>query len=97
MRYRRAYVGGATYFFTLVCYERRPIFADAGRVARLGEALRHVRSTRPFHTDALVVLPDHLHALWTLPQDDSDFSTRWRLIKHYVQRGAAERLWQPRF
>jgi len=46
---------------------------------------------------AVVVLPDHLHAIWTLPQDDADFSTRWRLIKHYVQRTGAEPIWQARF
>ncbi|MGQ0618662.1 MAG: REP-associated tyrosine transposase [Panacagrimonas sp.] len=97
MRYRRAHVPGATYFFTVVCRDRAPHFADAHLVSRLGQALRHVRASRPFTVDALVVLPDHLHALWTLPLDDGDFSTRWRLVKHFVQLGADQPLWQPRF
>jgi len=46
---------------------------------------------------ALVVMPDHLHTLWTLPDGDADFSTRWRLIKHYVQVTNAEPVWQTRF
>ncbi len=97
MNYRRAHVPGGTYFFTVVTRNRAPVFADIAQVERLKAAFSHVRDTRPFRMPALVVLPDHLHTIWTLPEDDTDFSTRWRLIKHYVQRASAEPLWQPRF
>jgi len=47
----------------------------------LRDAVRKVRTARPFHIDAWVVLPDHLHAVWTLPLEDSDYSARWKAIK----------------
>jgi len=77
--YRRYYVAEATVFFTLVTHERRPFLTDrlARRCLRL--ALHKVMAQRPFA--AIVLLPDHLHALWTLPPGDSDFSIRWRRIK----------------
>jgi putative transposase len=50
-------------------------------VALLGDCFRQVRAVRPFRVDAIVVLPDHLHCLWTLPQGDADFSSRWHAIK----------------
>ena len=81
MQYRRAFLPGATYFFTLVTERRRPILATAAAVEILRAAFRAVRKTRPFEVDAIVVLPDHLHCIWTLPPGDADFATRWRLIK----------------
>ena len=81
MRYRRAFVAGGSFFFTLVTEKRRPLFASAEVVDVLRDAFRSVRSTRPFALDAIVVLPDHLHCVWTLPPGDADFATRWRLIK----------------
>jgi putative transposase len=80
MRYRRANVAGATYFFTVNVAERRTGLL-VEHIDALREALRRVKRTHPFRIDALVVLPDHLHALWTLSQDDADFATRWMLIK----------------
>ncbi|MGN6504564.1 MAG: REP-associated tyrosine transposase [Tepidisphaeraceae bacterium] len=78
--YRRATVAGGTYFFTVVTGHRRPILTgDALRLLR--EAIEGVRVDHPFTLDAIVVLPDHLHAIWTMPPDDANFSTRWRLIK----------------
>ena len=72
---------GSTFFFTLVADERRPIFTtDLGRIC-LNAAILEVRSTRPFELTAIVLLPDHLHAVWTLPQGDADYSTRWKAIK----------------
>ena len=59
-----------------------------------------MKRRHPFHIEAIVVLPDHLHAVWQLPEGDSDFSTRWREIKKAVTRelrGTAESIWQPRF
>ena len=81
MQYRRAFLPGASCFFTVVRERRRTILATAAAVEVLRAAFRIVRKTRPFELDAIVVLPDHLHCIWTLPPGDADFATRWRLIK----------------
>lgn len=81
MRYRRASIPGASYFFTVVTQERRPIFDSAETVALFEAGLKHVKARHPFEIDAFVILPDHLHTIWTLPEGDADFYTRWRLIK----------------
>lgn len=81
MRYRRVYIKGGCYFFTVVTEKRRKIFADDDNVKLLRAAFKSVMQKRPFTIDAAVVLPDHLHFIWTLPENDSDYSTRWRLIK----------------
>jgi putative transposase len=86
MRYRRAFVPGASYFFTLVTEKRRPVFASSEAVDVLRDACRTVRAARPFEIEAIVVLPDHLHCIWTLPPDDADFATRWRLIKTWFTK-----------
>ncbi|MGH8504428.1 MAG: REP-associated tyrosine transposase [Stenotrophobium sp.] len=79
-QYTRAYVPGGTFFFTLALLERkRRLLTD--HIDLLRDSLRKVQETRPFKIVAMVVLPDHLHCIWTLPPDDADFSTRWRLIK----------------
>ncbi len=84
--YRRNYVKGGTYFFTVVTHQRRPLLTTPlGRTA-LREAIVSVRHRRPFTLDAIVLLPDHLHAVWTLPPDDTDFSIRWRQIKTLFTR-----------
>jgi putative transposase len=80
-QYRRWLIPGATYFFTVVTYQRRPIFQSAQAVHLLGEVMRAVRKSAPFHTIAVVVLPEHLHCVWSLPPEDTDFSTRWKKIK----------------
>ncbi|WP_227496704.1 REP-associated tyrosine transposase [Massilia litorea] len=82
-RYRRA-LTGSTFFFTLVAYRRRPILCDDVILRALRGAILAVRSRRPFTIDAWVQLPDHLHCIWTLPQDDTNFSRRWSEIKHHV-------------
>jgi REP element-mobilizing transposase RayT len=74
--YRRVYIPGGTYFFTLVTYDRQPIFADGNRVQQLRQSFREVKAKRPFDLLAAVVLPDHLHCLWCLPDGDADYSTR---------------------
>ncbi len=80
MRYRRAAVAGATYFFTVNLADRQSgLLVDHVDVLRA--TLRRVRQAHPFHIDAMVVLPDHLHAIWTLPAGDSDYSMRWMLVK----------------
>ena len=86
MRYRRVRVEGGTYFFTVVTYQRRPIFADAAMVDLLHRSIEKVQARHPFEIIAQVILPDHLHAIWTLPAGDADYSKRWRLIKESVTR-----------
>jgi putative transposase len=83
--YRRFYVPGGTYFFTVSLLERRSDFL-VRHIDALREAVRATRRHRPFHIDGWVVLPDHLHCLWTLPPGDADFSNRWKAIKmRFVQ------------
>ena len=81
MRYRRATVPGASYFFTLITYQRQRLFSDPSNVARWHRAIAKVQRTRPFVVEAEVVMPDHLHMIWTLPETEADYATRIRLIK----------------
>ncbi|MGH8474247.1 MAG: REP-associated tyrosine transposase [Methylococcales bacterium] len=82
--FRRYRVPGGTYFFTVNLLERR-LDTLVRHVDALREAVRVTQRRRPFHMDAWVVLPDHMHAVWTLPRDD-DFSNRWKAIKiRFVQ------------
>jgi len=101
VRYRRTYITGGTYFFTVVSARRKPIFASTDVVDILRRAFRHVRANHPFQIDAICILPDHLHCLWTLPDNDSDHSTRWRLIKTRFTRACGENVarpvWQKRY
>ncbi|WP_018607961.1 REP-associated tyrosine transposase [Uliginosibacterium gangwonense] len=80
-RYRRATVPGASYFFTVVSFRRRPVLTDERVRAALRAAILITRKTHPFAIDAWVLLPDHLHCIWTLPEGDADFGVRWNLIK----------------
>ena len=91
MRYRRMKVEGASYFFTVVTGERRPLFREAEMVALLDAAIDRVRTRHPFEVVAQVVLPDHLHAIWQLPEGDADYSKRWRLIKEAFTKACAKR------
>ena len=77
---------GGTFFFTLVTYARRPVFRaeDARRMLR--ESFDRVRRNRPFTIEAMVLLPEHLHCIWTLPDGDAEFSVRWRKIKESFTR-----------
>ncbi len=79
--YRRWYIPGATYFFTSVTYQRRPLFGDAAARKLLGDVMREQAERTPFETVAIVLLWDHLHCLWTLPRGDDDYSGRWKEIK----------------
>ncbi len=94
--FRRYLVPGATYFFTVVTAERFPFFQNPDACRLLGTTLREVRKDRPFETVAIVVMPDHLHAIWALPREDHDYSLRWSAIKSrfthvWVERGGQER------
>jgi len=98
MQYRRAFHPGGSFFFTVVTAHRRPLFAERNAVVLLGASLRAVRLLRPFDVDAIVVLPDHLHCIWTLPEGDADFMTRWRLVKTWFsKRSDCKGIWQRRY
>lgn len=86
MQYCRATIEGGTYFFTLVTYKRQRLLCLPTNVCLLRNVFRYVMQQHPFIINAFVLLPDHLHCIWTLPQGDSNFSTRWRLIKSYFSR-----------
>lgn len=89
-RYRRATAAGSSYFFTVVAYRRQPILCDEAIRNALRAAIETVRTSRPFAIDAWVLLPDHLHCVWTLPDGDADFSTRWMNIKRAVSLACRE-------
>ena len=113
MQYRRARIKGGTYFFTVVAHNRRKILTIPENVDLLRSIFQSVMDKHPFCMDAIVLLPDHLHCLWTLPNDDHDFSTRWNLIKgafsrqcscHFKGKASGSRqtkreaaVWQRRF
>lgn len=81
MDFRRSYIPGGSYFFTVVTEQRNPLLID--NIDRLREAFRYTINKRPFTIDAIVVLPDHIHTIWTLPPEDTDYSSRWSLLKRY--------------
>ena len=110
MRYRRNYQAGGTYFFTVNLLERnKSLLVD--HIDLLRESVRWVKRHKPFHIDAWVVLPDHLHAVLPLPEEDFDYSGRWREIKKRFSKGLPKReylsearmnknergIWQRRF
>ena len=78
--YRRNFIAGGSFFFTVNLAERRlRLLTEHIEVLRI--AFRETRQNHPFTIAAMVVLPDHLHSVWTMPEGDADFATRWRLIK----------------
>lgn len=82
--YRRSFVPGGTYFFTLVTYQRQRILCDDIVRLALHEAIVTTRRKHPFKSDAWVLLHDHLHCILTLPDGDDDYSKRWSMIKRLV-------------
>jgi putative transposase len=102
--YRRNRLAGAYYFFTITLRDRRATTLT-DHIGLLRAAYSRVQSERPFTTVAIVVLPDHLHAVWTLPELDTDYSTRWQLIKTHFSRTVRRqtkwpstvKIWQSRF
>ena len=83
--YRRAFVPGGCWFFTVNLLERRRRLL-VEEIDALRDATLRTKARLPFRADAFVVLPDHMHAVWTLPPGDADFATRWRLIKTRFSR-----------
>ena len=93
--YRRWFTPGATFFFTVVTYGRRPLFESRTARELLGHAWRSVAVDHRFETIAFVLLHDHLHCLWGLPPGDADFSARWgeiklRFTKRWIDVGGTE-------
>ncbi len=84
-QYIRAFVPGGTFFFTVVTLERR-LQLLTRHITRLHQAFAAVRAQKPFVMNAVVIMPDHLHCIWTLPTDDADFSSRWQAIKSRFSR-----------
>src|SRR5260370_2491903 len=87
-QYRRAKISGSTFFFTVVLADRTSNLL-VEQIDRLRQVYRVAQERRPFETTAICILPDHVHAIWTLPEGDADFSTRWSLIKSGFSRGLA--------
>src|SRR5436190_13971936 len=85
-QYRRAKFPGGTFFFTVAIADRSDDLL-VREIERLRDAYRLVQQRRLFQTIAICILPDHLHAIWSLPDNDSDFSSRWNLIKGGFSRG----------
>ena len=83
--YRRNFIAGGSFFFTVNLADRR-LQLLTEHIEELRDAFRTVRQRHPFTIDAIVVLPDHLHAVWTLPEGDADFAMRWQLIKSTFSR-----------
>jgi putative transposase len=83
--YRRSNIAGASYFFTVNLAGRSSRLLTE-QIVLLRTAFEYTRNRHPFTIDAIVILPDHLHAIWTLPAGDSNFALRWRLIKTVFSR-----------
>ena len=88
--YRRAYIPGGSWFFTVNLAERKPNQLLVEKIDLLRNAFEYTKQRYPFRMDAVVILPDHLHCIWTLPQADADFSTRWNMLKGYFSRHIAK-------
>ena len=89
VRYRRNFVPGGTYFFTVTLRDRRATTL-VDHIAALRAAFATTHAERPFTTDAIVILPEHLHALLTLPDADAAYPARWRRIKSLFTAAVAK-------
>lgn len=79
--YRRAKIKGGTYFFTLVTYRRQKLFLFSENIALFLNSLNHIKRYHPFKLHAYCILPDHIHMIWELPEDDDDYANRISQIK----------------
>jgi len=89
--YRRCRQAGGMYSFTVVSYCRQTILCDPEIRLALRQAISHVRMSQPFSIHAWVLMPDHLHCIWSLPEGDSDYSKRWGRIKRFVSHRCGDR------
>ena len=80
-KYIRSYKKGAFYFFTLISYNRRKIFCEEDFLVVFKNSIRLVQQQYPFEIIAWVQLPDHIHCIWQMPENDADYSMRWSQIK----------------
>ncbi len=102
--YQRLYIPNATYFFTVVAYNRQTLFSNKDNITRLKSSIKYTQKRRPFSLTAIVVLPDHLHCIWAMNKD-TNFSIRWQMLKTNFSRGisipsnnrGSKPIWQPRF
>ena len=102
--YRRIYLSDHIYFFTVVTHNRCNLFSDDKNVQLLKAAFRYVQSRKYFKIEAICILPDHLHCMWSMPED-GNYSKRWQMIKTNFSRQyryenpehIQKKLWQPRF
>jgi len=103
--YHRTHLAGGCYFFTVVTLNRVPIFTNEECVEVLRQSVHKVMMSHPFEIDAMVILPEHLHCIWRLPEGDADYSSRWREIKKATSRQIStvtnarheRNVWQRRF
>ena len=93
MQYRRSDIAGASYFFTANLAERHKRLL-VEHIGALRQAVKMVKQRHPFHIDAMVVLSDHLHTVWTLPAGDKDYPARWMLIKTAFSRQINKSEWR---
>lgn len=84
--YRRFYIPGATWFFTVNLAERRDNRLLVEHIDSLRSAFVYAKRRKPFTMEAVVIMPDHLHTIWRLPLDDADYSSRWSLVKSHFSR-----------
>jgi putative transposase len=91
--YRRAFIPNGCWFFTHNLLERRETLL-VDRIDALRSAFEETRKKYPFEVAAIVILPDHLHTIWTLPPDNADFSIRWRLIKTRFPKSLPKLEWR---
>ncbi len=109
VNYRRNYVPGGTYFFTVVLRDRS-LRLLTEHADKLRDSFMAVKRRQSFHMNAIVILPEHLHAIWTLPDGDADYPGRWKAIKSAFTRAVVKAgarigrntrgeyaLWQPRY
>ncbi len=103
-KYKRIYLPNRSYFFTVVTYNRNKLFSNERNIQLLKNAFRYVQQRKPFKIDAICILPDHFHCIWTMT-GDSNYSIRWQMIKtdfsrqyrHKKPEIKQKKLWQPRF
>jgi len=102
--FKRIYLPNRSYFFTLVTADRQPLFAEKNNIQLLNAAFHYVQARKPYRTEAICILPDHLHCIWTL-QHDCNYSIRWQMIKTHFSRRyrnqypelKQKKIWQPRY
>ncbi len=103
--YRRAYINGGMYFFTLVTYKRKPLLCSPKSIIRLRESFRYIIKKYPFEITGIVILPDHMHCILQMPPNDFNFSIRWNHFKRYYSIGMnspsnqrrEKMIWQRRY